>query len=169
MSSRSLVLEEAVDLPQPLTRMCLYGKDELQISRVYPWKAYLESIFPRKALLTVPARKGLHRKMYPFMPFQVMVPVETLGTLITFEGSLIMRCRLRISIYLLLQMCCMAAIVASHHSTRKTMTLHADQTHWIIWVMDVRHDRSTHVCRGTHRGWEGIRGIRGAANEWIRL
>lgn len=169
MSSRSLVLEEAVDLPQPLTRMCLYGNDKLQISQFYPGKAYLESIFPRKALLTEPAREGLHREMYPFMPFQVVVSIKALGTLIAFEGSLVMRCGLRISVYLLLQMCCVAAIVASHHSTRKTMTLHAHQTHGIIWVMDVRHDWSAHVCRGTHRRWEGICGICGAATEWIGL
>lgn len=103
------------------------------------------------------------------MPFQIMIAVETLGTLITFKGSLVMRRGLRIPIYLLLQMCRVAAIVARHHSTRKTMTLHADQPHWIIWIMDIRHDRSAHVRRATHRRWEGIGGICGAATELIGL
>ena len=45
VSSRSLGFEDA-DLPQPLTRMCLYRIDELQNRWIYSWKAYLQSIFP---------------------------------------------------------------------------------------------------------------------------
>ncbi len=93
------------------------------------------------------------------MPFQVMITVETLGTLIALERSLIMRCWLRVPIYLLLEMCCVTAVVASHHPTRKTMALHANQTHWVIWIVDVGHDRSAHVCGGTHRRWERVWGI----------
>lgn len=137
MSSRSLVLEEDVDLPQPLTRMCLCRNHELQVCWANICKAYLESIFPRKALLTVPAREGLHRKMYPLMPLEVMVSVETLGTLIALEGSLIMRCWLWISIHLLVQLGCMAAMVTRHHRPGKTMALHADQAHWVIRIVDV--------------------------------
>ena len=77
-------------------------------------KAYLESIFPREALLAVPAREGFHRKMYPLMPFEIMIAVETLGTLIALKRSLGVRCWLRIAVQLLLQMCCVTAIVAWH-------------------------------------------------------
>lgn len=75
--------------------------------------------------------------MYPLMPLEVMVSVETLGTLIALKGSLIMRCWWWISIHLLVQLRCVAAMVARHHRPGKTMALHADQTHWVIRIMDV--------------------------------
>ena len=105
--------------------------------------------------------------MYPLMSFEVMVSVKTLGALIALEGSLIMRCWLRIPIHLLLQMCCVAAVVARHHHPGNPMALHADETHWIIWVMNVRHDRSAHVSRSTHRRWERVWSICGAGTKWV--
>ena len=75
--------------------------------------------------------------MYPLMPFEVMVSVETLRTLIALEGSFIMRCWLRVPIQLLLQMRCVATVVARHHHHGNPVALHADQTHWVVWVMDV--------------------------------
>ena len=63
-------------------------------------RAHLECIFPREALVAVAARKGFHRKMYPFVPFEVMVSVETLGALITLERAFVERC-LRLAVQLL--------------------------------------------------------------------
>lgn len=51
----------------------------------------LESVFSRETLLAMPTRKRLDGKMYPFMSLEVMIPVETLWTLIALEGTFVMR------------------------------------------------------------------------------
>ena len=80
--------------------------------------AYLERVFPRKALVAMPAWEGLNRQMYPLMPFQVMVPVETLRTLVASEGAIVLRVRgLRVAVHLL-HLGRVATVVALHHAMR---------------------------------------------------
>ena len=70
--------------------------------------------------------------MYPFVPFEVMVSVETLRTLITFERALVER-RLRWTVQLL-QMRGMPAV--------ETIRKASDNRHLSVGTMDVRHDRA---------------------------
>lgn len=49
----------------------------------------LERVLARKTFITVVAGERLHRKMNPFMPLQVMIAIEALRTLVTFEGPVI--------------------------------------------------------------------------------
>jgi hypothetical protein len=51
--------------------------------------AYLQRIFPREALLAVIAREGLDGQMNPFMTLQVVISIEALWALITFERAVV--------------------------------------------------------------------------------
>lgn len=48
---------------------------------------YLKSILAREALVTVRAGERLHGQMNALVAFEVVIAVETLGTLVTFERS----------------------------------------------------------------------------------
>ena len=48
-------------------------------------ETYLESILPRKALIAVRAREGLHSQMNALVAFEIVIAVETLRTLVAFE------------------------------------------------------------------------------------
>lgn len=48
---------------------------------------YLKSILAREALVTVRARERLNGQMDTFMTLEVVIAVETLGTLVAFERS----------------------------------------------------------------------------------
>ena len=50
----------------------------------------LQCILPGEALLAVSARERLHCQMDSLMSLQIVVTIEGLWTLITFEGSVIL-------------------------------------------------------------------------------
>lgn len=50
----------------------------------------LQCIFPGEALLAVSAREWLHSQMDPLMSLQIVVTIEGLWTLVTFERSVIL-------------------------------------------------------------------------------
>lgn len=58
-----------------------------------PAFAYLQCVFPREALVTVVAWERLDGEMDSLMPFQVVVPVEALRTLVALEWSFEVRGR----------------------------------------------------------------------------
>lgn len=49
--------------------------------------AYLQSIFPRKALVAVGTRERLYSQMNSFVALEIVIPVETLRALVACEGS----------------------------------------------------------------------------------
>ena len=58
-----------------------------------PKGSYLQCILAREAFIAMMAGERLHGQMDPFMSFQVVVPVETLRTLVALEGSVVCRTR----------------------------------------------------------------------------
>jgi hypothetical protein len=50
----------------------------------------LQCIFSREALLTVPTRERLHCQMDSLMTLQIVIAIKGLGTLVAFEGSIIL-------------------------------------------------------------------------------
>lgn len=54
-------------------------------------RTYLESIFPREALVAVSARERLYSEMNALVTLQVVIPVEALRALITAERSVGLR------------------------------------------------------------------------------
>ena len=49
----------------------------------------LEGIFSRETLITMGAGERLHSQMDPLVSFQVVIPVEALGALITLEWPVV--------------------------------------------------------------------------------
>jgi len=48
---------------------------------------YLQGILSRETLVTTGTRERLHSQMNPLVTLQIVVPIETLRTLITLEWS----------------------------------------------------------------------------------
>ncbi len=61
----------------------------------------LESVFPGKAFFTVVAGKWFDRQMDPLVPFEIVVAIETLRTLVAFEWPFVVRRRLVTAVHLL--------------------------------------------------------------------
>jgi hypothetical protein len=95
----------------------------------------LQCIFPGEALLAVSAREWFHRQMDPLMSLQIVVSIEGLWTLVTFERSVI----------LLLLLSRVVGVHWTSHLMRRI--LHIDpthQSHLIAWAMHIGHDRASH-------------------------
>lgn len=91
------------------------------------------------------AWKWLDGQMDPFMSLEIMVPIETLGTLIALERTLIQWGLLRTTVHLL-HLCTMATVEARHHVAWQAMVGHAAQHgHLTSRAMNVRHDWADHV------------------------
>jgi hypothetical protein len=98
-------------------------------------KTNLQCIFPGEALLAVSAREWFHRQMDPLMSLQIVVSIEGLWTLVTFERSVI----------LLLLLSRVVGVHWTSHLMRRI--LHVDsthQSHLIAWAMHIGHDRASH-------------------------
>jgi len=97
----------------------------------------LQCIFPRKALLAVSTWEWLHGQMDPLMSLQIVITIEGLWTLVTFERAVI----------LLLLLSRVVAIHWSTHLMRRILHVHAPhKCHLIPWAMDIGHDWASH-CR----------------------
>jgi len=93
---------------------------------------YLQSILSRKALLAVPAWEWLDSKVYPLMALEIMIPVETLRTLIAFERTIVRYGLLLIAVHL--QMSSVAAVEGRHHASHAVNELHV-----AAWAVEIRH------------------------------
>lgn len=95
----------------------------------------LQCIFPRKALLTVSTWEWLHRQMDPLMSLQIMVTIEGLWTLVTFEWSVI----------LLLLLSGVMPVHWPAHLMLRILHVHPPyKGHLIPWAMHIGHDRASH-------------------------
>lgn len=80
---------ESPSFPQPFTRICrcsqksVYGNCYTRSQTI----TYLKSILAREALVTVRAGERLHSQMNSFMALEIVIAVETLGTLVAFKRS----------------------------------------------------------------------------------
>jgi len=119
------------DFPQPLTKTCLYYINQPQLFRTYSYPCVrlvgtnLQCIFPRKALLAMAARERLHCQMDPLVSLPIVVAVERLWALITFEGSVIL-------LLLLTWMWWILHIYATN------------KCHLVSWAMYIGHDWTCH-------------------------
>ena len=87
------------------------------------------------------------------MPLEIMIPIETLGALITLEGSVGLRWSwsMRLSTIKVLHAGRMTAVEIW---SRGHAVLHAPvKGHMPTWAMDIRHDRAIHR-------WQRVRWIR---------
>jgi hypothetical protein len=84
----------------------------------------------------VTAREGLYGKMDAFMPLEIMVSVETLWTLITFEWTIILLRRLTVG---MAGIHAVMATIATHHAANS-----ANHLHLRARVVDIGHDGSGH-------------------------
>lgn len=113
----------------------------------------LQCVFPREALVTVVAWKGLHRKVNSLMSLQIVVAVKALRTLIALEGSISGSCLhwlWRLTAIHRLRICCETAVVAWWNHP----LLHAtDHGYLSVGAVDVCHDGSWH--RWQRVGWVG--------------
>ena len=78
--------------------------------------------------------------MDPLVPLEVMVSVETLGALITFERAFVERC-LRLTVQLL-HLRSNPAVETILHVAVHAMRKASDNRHLSVGTMDVRHDRA---------------------------
>ena len=97
--------------------------------------AYLERIFPRKALLAVPTGERLDSKVYPLMPLQIVISIEALRALVTLEWAFIMWLLLLVAIQLLIEMCCDPTVI--RHPTMEASARHTHHSHGIAWIMNI--------------------------------
>jgi hypothetical protein len=99
--------------------------------------AYLESVLPRKALVTVVAREGLDSQMNSLVSLQVMIAIEALWTLITLEWPVV---RSRLLMGRVAEKMrhgrCMAAVEPWYHAG-----VHTNQSKAAVRVLDIRIDR----------------------------
>lgn len=97
----------------------------------------LERVLSREALVAVVAGEGLDRQMDPLVSFQIVIPIEALWALITFERPVIHGRWLvgRVS-HKMRHRCCVSAVEAWHHSR-----VHSDQRELTVRVLNVREDR----------------------------
>lgn len=110
-------------------------------------ESYLEGVFSGETLVTMKAGKGFHSEVDPFMSLQVMISVETLGTLVAFEGPIIGHwLLLMLLLWLLLVavdvlgVCNISAVELWHHAM-----LHiANHGHLASGTMHVRHNGALH-------------------------
>jgi hypothetical protein len=102
---------------------------------------YLERVFPREALVAVPAWEGLDREMYPLMPLQVVIPVEALRALVASKRSVVLWCTLLVH---LLYLCRVSAVVIVDHAVRHP----AHHLQVAAWIADVGKNGTLH-----HTGW----------------
>ncbi len=105
--------------------------------------SYLERILPREALVAVPTRERLDRKVYPLMPLEIVVAVEALRALIALERSIVwwclvlrrmMRMLLRRVVIHVLQVRGMPTVEPERQAVRHPAVY---QLHLAIWVLDV--------------------------------
>lgn len=81
--------------------------------------------------------------MYPLVPLQVVVPIETLRTLIASERSVVLRVLwLRMAVHVL-HVRCMTTVEAWHHAVRYT----ADQGKLATGIVNVRENGPRHRVR----------------------
>lgn len=136
----------ACALPQPLTRMCRCGVCQYNTrEQMQGVLTYLKRVLPRETLVAVSAWERLDSKMYPLVPLQVVIAVETLRTLVTFERSVVCRAWLRLLWMTVdvMNLCCMPAVEALHHVGRHA----TDQSKLTVGIADVRENWTRHRVR----------------------
>ena len=103
---------------------------------------YLESILSGEALVAVSTRERFHCKMYPLVPFEIVVPVETLRALVAPEWTVVLQIGLLLCVVAikLMHLCGMAAVERRHDTLR-----HATIEH---------RERCIHT--GKNRAWHGV-------------
>jgi hypothetical protein len=108
----------------------------------------LQCIFSRKALLAMSAREWLHSQMDPLMSLQIVVTIEGLWTLVTFERSVI----------LLLLLSWMVAVHLPTHLMWRILHVHSPhESHLISWAMHIGHDRPSHRRKSVAAiRWSGV-------------
>lgn len=123
----------------------------------------LQSIFPRETLLAVIAREGLDGQVDPLMTLQVVIPIEALRTLITFEGAVVGRSGLPVS----RMMRGMATIhmlhirqVATVVPREKARLEIAHERHLPARVVDIGHDGPVHGGKRVRRPRTSIAQLR---------
>jgi len=114
---------------------------------------YLQGILPRKALITHGAGKRLHSEMYPLVPLQVVVSVETLDALVTLERPFVLLLSGRVAVH----------VMSLMRTQSRMMIAHAVQwTHHGqggARLMHVAHDGAGHVM---------VRVRADAGLQWVR-
>jgi len=99
----------------------------------------LQCIFPGKALLAMSTGEWLHCQMDPLMSLQIVITIERLWTLVTFERSVI----------LLLLLSRMVAVHWRTHLMLRILHAHSPhKRHLISWAMHIGHDRTGHRRKG---------------------
>lgn len=118
----------------------------------HKWRAdtHLERVFPRKALVAVIARERFDGKMDPLVSLQIMISIEALRTLITFERPIMRWCLLRRIRPLLAVHTLRIGGVATVEPHGQHTSLHvAHHGHLCPRTVNVGHDRTRH-------GWQRI-------------
>jgi hypothetical protein len=112
----------------------------------------LQCIFPGKALLAVPTWERFHSQMDPLMSLQIVVTIERLWTLVTFERSVI----------LLLLLSRVVAVHWSTHLMRRILHVHSTyKCHLVSWAVHIRHDRASHRRKRVPTvRWPGVVALR---------
>lgn len=90
----------------------------------------------------MPTRKWFHGQMDSFVSLQIMIPVETLRTLVALERAFVMRGWLR-TIHLL-QLRTVPAVEPCHHTTGKAVGESANHGHLATRAVHVGHDGTGH-------------------------
>lgn len=100
---------------------------------------YLERVFAREALVAMVAREWLDCEMDPLMPFEVMISVETLRTLIALEWPIVCRWLLVLRMsHKVWHGSCVTTVEAGHHTR-----VHTNERKLTVRILYVRE----------HRGW----------------
>lgn len=110
----------------------------------------LQRILPRESLFTKGTRKRLDSQMNLLVSFQVVVPVEALGTLVALEGPVLVCLRLvRVAIHVQVVRSVRrrSGVVASGHHAADV----SDGHHGRAGLVHVGHDGPT---RSGHLVWE---------------
>lgn len=81
----------------------------------------------------MPAWEWFHSKMDPLVSLEIMISIETLRTLITFEWTIIWRWLLLVPVHL--QMCSVTAIEGRYHASHAV-----DELHIATWAVKIGHD-----------------------------
>ena len=124
----------AAALPQPLTRMWRYGSVSIcTVTRLWSL-SYLQGVFSREALVTVGAWKRLDCQVDPLVSFQVVVPIEALGTLVALEWPVVRSCLLVrvVSLHEVRHLGRVPTVEARHHSR-----VHANKSKPTVRVLNV--------------------------------
>ena len=94
----------------------------------------LQGVFSREALVTVGAWKRLDCQVDPLVSFQVVVPIEALGTLVALEWPVVRSCLLVrvVSLHEVRHLGRVPTVEARHHSR-----VHANKSKPTVRVLNV--------------------------------